>query len=83
LARGANGATEHALERTLIVMALSSALVGLLLCGLGAGKAGRAIRFVPYPVIGGFLGATGWLMVSGASQVITDLSLAVATSMRS
>src|SRR5262249_10479778 len=74
----ANGATDHALEPTLILMALSSALVGLLLCGLGLGRAGRAIRFVPYPVIGGFLGATGWLMVSGASQVITDLRLAVA-----
>src|SRR5262249_39071715 len=74
----ANGATDHTLEPTLILMALSSTLVGLLLCGLGLGRAGRAIRFVPYPVIGGFLGATGWLMVSGASQVITDLGLAFA-----
>jgi SulP family sulfate permease len=31
-------------------------------------------------VIGGFLGATGWLMVSGASQVITDLRLAAANT---
>ena len=32
---------------------------------------------MPYPVIGGFLGATGWLMASGAVRVITgeDLSL--------
>src|SRR5262249_19661922 len=74
----ANGATDHTLEPTLILMALSSTLVGLLLWGLGPGRAGRAIRFVPYPVIGGFLGATGWLMVSGASQVITDLGLAFA-----
>jgi SulP family sulfate permease len=74
----ANGATDHVLEQTLILMMLSSALVGLLLCLLGLGRAGRAIRFVPYPVMGGFLGATGWLMVSGASQVITDLRLSVA-----
>ncbi len=39
---------------------------------LGFTHAGRAIRFVPYPVIGGFLGATGWLMVTGAIQVITN-----------
>src|ERR1700758_2131903 len=71
----ANSATDHPLESALIVTALSSALVGILLCGLGLGRAGRAIRFVPYPVIGGFLGATGWLMVSGASQVITDMRL--------
>ena len=49
-------------EPTLLLMALSALLVGILLCGLGLAKAGRAIRFVPYSVIGGFLGATGWLM---------------------
>src|SRR5215831_18245003 len=74
----ANGATDHVLEPTLLLMALSSALVGILLSGLGLARAGRAIRFVPYPVIGGFLGATGWLIVSGASQVITDMRLAAA-----
>jgi sulfate permease, SulP family len=73
-----NGRTDHILEPTLLLMALSALLVGILLCGLGLAKAGRAIRFVPYPVIGGFLGATGWLMVSGASQVITGTPLAVA-----
>ena len=74
----ANGATDHAFEPTLILMALTSALVGLLLCGLGLGRAGRAIRFVPYPVVGGFLAATGWLMVAGASQVMTDQRLTIA-----
>jgi len=74
----ANGATDHVLGSTLFLLALSSALVGILLCGLGLAEAGRAVRFVPYPVIGGFLGATGWLMVSGASQVITDMRLAAA-----
>jgi SulP family sulfate permease len=72
----ANGATDHLLEPALIVMALSSALTGILLCGLGLGGAGLAIRFVPYPVMGGFLGATGWLMVAGAGQVITDQRIA-------
>ncbi len=60
------------LEPTLIIVSLATALTGLLLCLLGFTHAGRAIRFVPYPVIGGFLGATGWLMITGAIQVITD-----------
>ena len=60
------------LAPALIAMALATALTGLLLCVLGFTHAGRAIRFVPYPVIGGFLGATGWLMVTGAIQVVTD-----------
>src|ERR1700677_863459 len=60
------------LEPTLIVMSLTTGLTGLLLCVLGFTHAGRAIRFVPYPVIGGFLGATGWLMITGAIQVVTN-----------
>jgi hypothetical protein len=50
--RGADGGL---LTATLVTLALSSALTGVLLCGLGVARAGRAIRFVPYPVIGGFL----------------------------
>src|SRR5580700_10307366 len=57
---------------TLIAVSLTTVLTGLLLCVLGFTHAGRAIRFVPYPVIGGFLGATGWLMITGAIQVVTN-----------
>jgi len=67
----ANGGTDL-LEPTLIVMSLATAFTGLVLCVLGFTHAGRAIRFVPFPVIGGFLGATGWLMILGAVQVVTD-----------
>jgi sulfate permease, SulP family len=67
--------SSHLLEPALIVMALGTAITGLLLCVLGLTRAGRAIRFVPYPVIGGFLGATGALMIMGAIQVITDQRL--------
>ena len=69
------GVSDHLIEPVLIVLAISAALAGLLLCGLGFTRAGRIIRFVPYPVIGGFLGASGWLIVSGASQVIAGHSL--------
>src|SRR5271165_342956 len=51
-------AGEQLVVPALMVMALGAGLTGLLLCGLGLARAGRAIRFVPYPVIGGFLGAT-------------------------
>jgi sulfate permease, SulP family len=63
---------DELVEPVVIAMSLATALTGLLLCVLGVTRAGRAIRFVPYPVIGGFLGATGWLMITGAIQVVTD-----------
>jgi len=75
----ADGRTDDLLVPTLIAIALATAITGVLLCLLGFTRAGRAIRFVPFPVIGGFLGATGWLMVTGAVQVVTDQKLTPAT----
>jgi sulfate permease, SulP family len=66
------GGHTHLLEPTLIALSLVTAATGLFLCILGITNAGRAIRFVPYPVVGGFLGATGWLMITGAIHVITN-----------
>jgi len=68
----ASGAGADLLHPVLIVIALATAATGILLCALGLTRAGRAIRFVPYPVIGGFLGATGWIMLVGAVRVVTD-----------
>jgi len=75
----AEGPPDDLLAPVMIVVALATALTGLLLWGLGLTRAGGAIRFIPYPVIGGFLSATGWLMVSGAVRVITDHRLSLAT----
>jgi SulP family sulfate permease len=56
---------------------VATAAAGLALYGLGVVRAGQAIRFVPFPVIGGFLGATGLLMMAGAVQVVSGLSLGI------
>ncbi len=73
------GPPDDLLAPVMIVVALATALTGILLLVLGLARAGGAIRFIPYPVIGGFLSATGWLMVSGAVRVITDHGLSLAT----
>jgi sulfate permease, SulP family len=69
------GPPDDLLAPVMIVVAIATALTGVLLFCLGFARAGGAIRFIPYPVIGGFLSATGWLMVSGAVHVITDQRL--------
>jgi SulP family sulfate permease len=73
----ANGANQTLLTATFVVLALSSALTGLLLCGLGWARLGRAIRFIPYPVIGGFLGASGCLMLMGVVNILTGYRLSL------
>jgi len=68
---GTRGGHEELLQHAILAIALSTALTGMLLVILGIKRAGRAIRFVPYPVIAGFLGATGWLILVGGTQLIT------------
>jgi SulP family sulfate permease len=67
------------LAPVLITLALSAIVTGIALCGFGVTRMGRAIRYVPYPVVGGFLGATGCLIVLGAIRVITGHRLQLAT----
>lgn len=61
-----------------MIIAMGSGIAGVFLCLLGLARAGRAIRFIPYPVIGGFLGATGVLIVTGSVQVMTDHKFSLA-----
>jgi sulfate permease, SulP family len=74
------GPPDDLLAPVMIVVALATFLTGILLFTLGLARAGGAIRFIPYPVIGGFLSATGWLMVSGAVRVITDHGLSFSSA---
>ncbi len=55
-------------------IALSSLLTGLFFLALGYFKLGGLVRFLPYPVVGGFLAGTGWLLVTGAIGVMADIS---------
>jgi SulP family sulfate permease len=71
--------TAPLLSPVLITLSLSTLLTGVVLCGLGLTRMGRAIRYVPYPVVGGFLGATGLLIALGAIRVITNYPVQIAT----
>lgn len=72
-------ATPEALFLTVsVAIALSSLLTGVFLWLLGRFKLGTAIRFIPYPVVGGFMAGTGWLLVDGFVQVTADTPLTFA-----
>jgi Sulfate permease family len=71
--------TAPMLAPVLITLGLTSIATGVTLCGFGVTRMGRAIRYVPYPVVGGFLGATGCLVVLGAIRIVTGERLQFAT----
>ncbi len=76
------GSLEVAVRHALIAMTLATLLTGVVLWVLGRFQLGALVRFVPFPVIGGFLAASGWLLVTGGVEVITgrDITLATLTS---
>jgi len=62
-----------ALDHVLLVLLLTTLLCALMFLALGVGRLGSAVRYVPFPVTGGFLASTGWLIATGALRVGGDL----------
>jgi SulP family sulfate permease len=60
-------------------IALTTVAAGVFLLAIGLLGLGNLIRFVPYPVVGGFLAGTGWLLAKGAIGVLSGTSLSLAT----
>lgn len=62
------------LATVLVAVALTTLLTGLFLLGLGTFRLGGLVRFLPYPVAGGFLAGTGWLLVVGGISTMSGLT---------
>ncbi len=63
---------------------VATTLVVTVLCGvvfwvLGRRRLGNLVRFVPYPVMGGFLAGTGWLLFKGGIYVSTGVAVHMRT----
>src|ERR1041385_6791142 len=65
--RAAGGSPDTAIQSVMLVFTAATFLTGALLYGLGVLRWGRHLRFVPYPVVGGFLVATGYFLIMGAA----------------
>ena len=80
-ALAAKGASNTAIIiNVLVALSVSTLLTGVLLFGIGALKLGQWLRFVPYPVIGGFLAASGLLLITGGMEVVTQTNLTLSPS---
>jgi SulP family sulfate permease len=63
---------------------IAATLVVTILCGvvfltLGTFRLGNLVRFVPYPVVGGFLAGTGWLLFKGGIYVACGVEIHLRT----
>ena len=71
----AAGMPDRLLPTVATTIAIASLAVGAIFFLLGRLRLGNLIRFVPYPVIVGFIGGMGWLLIGGAVRAVTGLSL--------
>ncbi len=70
-------------ERAFLTV-VAATLVVTVLCGgiflvLGVLRRANLIRFVPYPVVGGFLAGAGWLLLKGGINVASDVPPSLST----
>jgi len=69
-------ATDGQIVATVMAAMGCAALLSGAACWLsGYLKLGHLIRAIPYPVVGGFLAGTGWLLLLGSVGMMADLSL--------
>lgn len=78
LMAGAAALPQDALVAGIIgAMAVASAFTGALLLVLGLARLESLIRFIPYPVLAGFIAAVGWQLSVGGVRILAgdDVSL--------
>lgn len=78
IAASMRNADPHAIYPTVLAaIAITSILTGIFFLLLGSFKASWFVRYIPYPVVGGFLAGTGWLLSLGAFGVMLKGGLTI------
>jgi SulP family sulfate permease len=73
------GSLDRAFLTVVAATMVVTLLTGVTFMVLGTFRLGNLVRFVPFPVVGGFLAGTGWLLVNGGVRVAAGIQLSLAT----
>lgn len=69
----AAGLTQALFPTILMTFVLITMATGVVLWAAGRFHLGHWVRYIPYPVIGGFLAGTGWLITRGGIKVMSEV----------
>jgi SulP family sulfate permease len=78
-ALGAYGSLTRAFLTVIAATMVVTLLTGITFLVIGRFKLGNLVRFVPYPVVGGFLAGTGWLLLKGGIYVASGVEVHLGT----
>jgi sulfate permease, SulP family len=70
---------EESFLTVVVAIGLTTVATGVFLFALGLFRLGNLIRFMPYPVVGGFLAGTGLLLAKGSIGVLSGISVSLST----
>jgi SulP family sulfate permease len=56
-------------------MSLSALVTGCMFLLLGRFRLGNMVRYIPFPVVGGFMAGVGWLLTSGSFAIMVGAPL--------
>ncbi len=75
---GGSHLTADTLFATVVAMLVTASLVtGVALVTIGRLKLSYVVKFIPYPVLGGFLASTGYLLLIGSIGLLLKQSLSI------
>ncbi len=74
LAQMPNASPESKFITVTVTIMITSILSGVFFLVIGGFRLGRFVRFIPYPVVGGFIAGTGFLLVRGALGVMIGVT---------
>jgi sulfate permease, SulP family len=78
LALGPAAERVEVLATVVVAIALATLTAGAVFLAVGLFRLGRLVRYLPYPVVGGFMAGTGWLLLVGGIGVMTGGGTGVA-----
>ena len=69
------GSSNRAFLTVVAATVVVTLLTSLTFLVLGTFRLGNFVRFIPYPVVAGFLAGTGWLLMTGGIRVAAGIDL--------
>jgi SulP family sulfate permease len=75
----AYGSPERAFLTVVAATLVVTVLCGAIFLVLGMFRRGNLVRFVPNPVVGGFIAGAGWLLLKGGINVAADVPPSLST----
>lgn len=77
LLKETNATPAQLVPTALMFLFISAAACGAVLYTMGRRGWGRYVRYIPHPVVGGFLAGSGYLLISGSWKMLTARSLSL------